>query len=292
MIRIIKKILKINKNLIKYIKYIFFRIKFYNKKPIAKILSKNYFNSRNIMIKDTITSIIQGNDIGQLLQNKKLIQYDERVVEYPYFVDWIIQGGIINEHLDIGCTANTNLLDSIYKKYFKSIYFSNVVIEPIKVTIPTYYHLSQLNNAFEDNRKFKSISCLSTIEHIGFDNSHYGSNIPVLYTDVNIKPLLDSINDIARITADGGRFLISVPYGYREVLIHPETGKGGSQTFSYNELSSAKELLDQLGFQANIEVYNITNHGWELTDSKLCKARYADGTPAASAVAFLKGVKS
>jgi hypothetical protein len=258
-----------------------------SRQPIAKKLTPRYFHIRDQLIMKSIESIINGVNINSLQYDFNAKSFDERIIEYPYFVNWFLQGDYRIDHLDVGCVLNNQLLDNFFEKYLRELWFCNVVSEPIKVKIPTYYHKATLDTAFNNSRKFKSISCLSTIEHIGYDNSHYGSVDPPTYHEPNITPLLNSINRLVRITAPGGRLIISVPYGFREVQNHPNTGKGSSQIFSFNELDQALKLLQDVGLIAKLEVYELSNKGWIMTDPKLCIRRYGDGVPAAAAVAFL-----
>jgi SAM-dependent methyltransferase len=54
---------------------------------------------------------------------------------------------------------------------------------------------------------FDVIFCISTIEHVGADNSIYGVN------DVRDGGPLDALRELARVTAGDGRVLLTVPCG-------------------------------------------------------------------------------
>jgi len=70
-------------------------------------------------------------------------------------------------------------------------------------------HVGDIRNTnFEDNY-FDLIFCISTIEHIGRDNSVYKAN----FTEDLEKGDLDALNEIYRITKTGGKIIITVPFG-------------------------------------------------------------------------------
>ena len=70
-------------------------------------------------------------------------------------------------------------------------------------------HVGDIRNTnFEDNY-FDLIFCISTIEHIGRDNSVYKAN----FTEDLEKGDLDALKEIYRITKTGGKIIITVPFG-------------------------------------------------------------------------------
>ena len=135
------------------------------------------------------------------------------------------------------------------------------------------------------------MTCLSTIEHIGFDNSQYDSMQSALYASITIEARLDYFIKLARLTSKNGNLLMSVPFGYREILTYPVTFKIASQIFDYPSLQGGIETPEKEWVLCKLEVYSAGKNGLAPTNSGTLKARYADGCPAARAVAFIKGNK-
>jgi hypothetical protein len=195
--------------------------------------------------------------------------------------------------LDVGCVLNNKLVSNILKEHCQQIWLANLVVEPhVYLQNPVYYHLSSLEDAFPYGQQFPLVTCLSTIEHIGYDNSQYGSKTPAKYTQPSIEPLLQSLCKLARLLAPGGQLLVSVPFGYRETLIHPATGKIFSQVFDFAAMQAGLVELQKAGVASELEVIAATKIGWGPVDPQTCTARYAENTPAAGAVAFITGRKS
>jgi len=161
----------------------------------------------------------------------------------------------------------------LLKEKFKSIWFCNVASESIVLDTPVYYYISSLNNAFPQNEKFPLVTCLSTIEHIGYDNSQYGSFIPAIYDTPQQKPLHESIEKLAKLLEKNGKLLISFPYGFREMLIHPATLKKASQVFDYESVTIEIEFLKENGFDVDFSVFQSFKEGWLKVDPTKCNAK-------------------
>ena len=80
----------------------------------------------------------------------------------------------------------------------------------------------------------------------------------------SIEPLIKSFNKIAKLLEIDGRILISIPYGYREVLTHPITGKISSQIFDYESLIEGIKVLNELNIKTNLEVFESKEYGWDI----------------------------
>ncbi len=264
----------------------------FSSKPMAKVLNDSYYVARNTLITGFIQKVGMGESVDQVLSGFDARQYDERVAEYTYFSAWLQRAGKQAEILDVGCVLNNSLVDPVLTTSCESVWFCNVDLEPVAVEVPVYYHLSTLQDAFQNGRKFDVITSLSTIEHIGYDNSQYGSSVPAIYTEPEVEPLVNSIVKIVDLLNVGGRFLISVPYGCREVLIHPYTLKKASQVFDFDAIQAAINAISAKVSELEFDVYQISSEGWSKVDAEQCQARYADGCPAAAAVAFISAVRT
>ena len=86
----------------------------------------------------------------------------------------------------------------------------------------------------------------------------------------------------------GGHLLISVPFGFREAMVHPVTHKISFQVFDKESIDMGLQALDHEGIEAQVEVLSISDEGWFIDDPATCRARYADGCPAAASVAMVR----
>ena len=139
---------------------------------------------------------------------------DERVIEYPYIYSWITQhiGGRI---LDAGSALN-----------FKSI-VSSKPIQKSKLTIMTLspekdcyfsknidYMYGDLRDTFFKADVFDCIISISTIEHIGCNNTKLYTKNPI-YIEKSANDYLKVIKEFWRILRKGGVVLLTVPCGIR-----------------------------------------------------------------------------
>lgn len=262
-------------------------------KVLAQILDAQYFHRRDKLLGPLIRNILEFGLLEDNLKGFDATKFDERVVEYAYFTSWIKSSTIFEDILDVGNVLNNKLITYILNKFCKNVWLCNPAIEAkIFIENSLYYHISKLSSAFTNGMQFSQVTSLSTIEHIGYDNSQYGSTESAKYYSPNDDVLIESVQKLGTLVNNGGKLLISVPYGYREVLTHPKTFKISSQVFDYSAINKAIQTLLDMGFNVVFDVYKATENGWILTDPEVCEVRYAHGCPAAAAVCFLSGVKN
>ena len=117
--------------------------------------------------------------IKKILKNKKIFlkkYVDERVVEIPWTIKNLDQ--IKNSKiLDAGCTLNFDYLIKRIIKNKNHITFVNLFPErnTFKSDFVSYKHRDILELNYAENT-FDAITCISVLEHIGFDNSMYDFN--------------------------------------------------------------------------------------------------------------------
>jgi len=151
--------------------------------------------------------------------------------------------------------------------------------------------VADLDQSFPGGEQFTLVTCLSTIEHIGYDNSQYGLKTPARYTTPTVEPLVNALRKLAQLLTPGGSMLVSFPFGHREVLVHPVTRKIASQVFDFAALKEGLAVLQSEGVTSEVEVFAASETGWGPVDARTCDLRYADGCPAACAVTFVRGKK-
>jgi O-antigen chain-terminating methyltransferase len=122
-------------------------------------------------------------------------------------------------------------------------------------------------------RSFDLVFCLSTLEHVGFDNTRWG--MPFQGKDPG--GAATSLLEIARILDPRGRLLVSVPFGRRE-----ERG----WMFQY-DADSWEELVRESPFTVvEQEAFRLRPEGWEgVRDPRSMQLlSYGDEVPAARGV--------
>jgi len=122
-----------------------------------------------------------------------------------------------------------------------------------------------------DSGTFDLVLCVSTLEHVGADNSGYG-----LEAEADGHSPSTALRELRRVLTSGGRLLITVPCG--------EPGDYG--WFRQDDVRGWTRLFTRTGFFIEEqEVYELTAEGWrsspELDSHGL---RYGERGPAASAV--------
>jgi len=255
----------------------------------APRLTRAYFLKQHNAVLKAFEMLEQGEDFDVILRKPFVLPFGERIVEYPYFYKWIMESECHYDILDVGCVLNNRCVEEVLRKSVKSVWFCNPSIEKsVNISNPIFYHISDLEHSFPNGQQFALVTCLSTIEHIGYDNSQYGVSIPGKYLVPSIEPFIKAFGKLGSLVGPGGALLISFPFGYREVLLNPGTGKISSQVMDYSDLKECLPVFNEMDFSYKLVVYEATPNGWEKTDPVSCKARYANGRPGATAVALIE----
>lgn len=260
-------------------------------RPIP-ILSTGFQVRQDRQIEGLIGRVAGGEDLDRVVAGFDARRFGERVVEYPYVVEWLLSQPPGNDLLDVGCVLNKRLLSGVLGERCRAVWFCNPALEPPQLPgLPVFYHLSPLATAFPNGMRFPSVTCLSTLEHIGYDNSQYGDAAPARYSAPSTEPFRQSFSSLARLLAPGGSLLVSFPFGRREVLIHPRTAKISSQVMDRAAVEECLPVFEAEGVGVTVEVFAATASGWQRRGLERDDYRYADGCPAAAAVAFIRGKK-
>lgn len=136
---------------------------------------------------------------------------DERIIEYPWFLSRLPLGR--GRLLDAGSSLNFEYIVFHRKLTEKRIFISTLAPEPNCFWSKgiSYVYQDLRNTCYRDNY-FDWIVSISTIEHIGLDNT-------MLYTDDitkrenNPNAYIDVIKEFSRILKPGGTLYITMPFG-------------------------------------------------------------------------------
>lgn len=165
---------------------------YYKKKAILKAIRRGLFND------------------GKLAPGYGF-RIDERIVEYPWLFSRLPPGPATL--LDAGSILNYSYLVNKEPISSKKIFISTLAPE---LDCLWYKDISYV---FEDLRQtcyrdafFDYIASISTIEHIGLDNTMLYSDDPTKQENV-ADGYLAAVAEYRRVLKPGGRLFLSVPYG-------------------------------------------------------------------------------
>lgn len=190
---------------------------------------------------------------------------DERVVEVP----WVLARLRGRRALEVGYAfAEPPYLAALLSAGFDEL--TGVDLAAADVPGMTTVQADVRDLPFED-RTFDLVLCVSTLEHVGADNTGYG-----LEAEIDAESRLTALRELRRVLATDGRLLITVPCG--------EPGDYG--WFQQDDVAGWTRLFTRAGFFVEEqEVYELTEHGWRASPELDTKGlRYGGRGPAASAV--------
>ena len=182
---------------------------------------------------------------------------DERVVEYPWALhrlaarhrsgDPILDAGSVLNHRQILAHCRRTGLHPLSIVTLKYEGFSRVSDE-------VRYEFADLRRLPYRDGWFGAVVCLSTLEHVGMDNTMYGDS-----SGGNTDPSREAeqaMLEIRRVTRPGGVMLLSVPFGAPE-------DRGWLRLFDAGEL---RRLTSAQGWQVeSARIYRATRDGWRIS---------------------------
>jgi SAM-dependent methyltransferase len=192
---------------------------------------------------------------GGELPRRYGLGFDERVVEYP----WLFVQELRPPILDVGSTLNhAHILDRL-GPLARELTILTLAPEPDAFTGRgvTYVYDDARSAPFPDGA-FRSIVCLSTLEHVGMDNSRFGA-APGASDD----PLAErerAVAELRRLVAPGGAIYLSVPFGVARDF-------GWVLPFDQEALDRLRDLLRPRDW--DVRIYAHTADGWQPTEAAL-----------------------
>ncbi|ABK14851.1 class I SAM-dependent methyltransferase [Methanothrix thermoacetophila] len=194
----------------------------------------------------------------------------ERCVEIPWALSWYRGERRV---LDIGyANAEDRYIDSINALNIPELYGLDLVGRSIPGIRPVVGDARSM--PFRDGA-FDMILCISTLEHIGRDNTIY-FNGPI---PQDPEGDLSAIREMARITRRNGKIVITVPYGRR-------MNYGWFQQYDRQSLD---RLISASGCRLIRKDLYIYRAGWhQASEDELEDVLYKDNeAPAASGLACI-----
>lgn len=203
---------------------------------IKKILNNQSFNLKNYM--------------------------DERIVEIPWIMNQLKEVKF-KKVLDAGCTLNFNYLIKKIIENENYLTFINIFPEnnKFKSSKVTYLKQDISNMKFDDNY-FDAITCVSVLEHVGFDNSIYDDNKKKKQEIINKNLYKKAIVDLKRVLKKNCNIYITLPYGkYMEFKNY--------QQFDNNRLKILIDIFNPS--ELTLEFFKYYKYKWHKTDKKNCE---------------------
>ena len=224
---------------------------------VPKPWSPAYFNYRaqfngKILEAAGIISLFR---LGLQLPDYFAVGLDERSIEYPWYLSCASKTA--RKILDAGSALNHP--EILKHEYWNDKELTIVTLAPeanqFELDWLQYVYTDLRRLPFEDNH-FDEIICISTLEHVGMDNTKF-INLPD-YNERNSSDYLDALSEIHRTLKPGGKLLLTVPFG-------KHMNYGEFQQFDKIMLDNAASLFSREN--RNERYYYYTPTGWKLADS-------------------------
>lgn len=241
--------------------------------------------ARDQLIRLMFQRMEAGESWEAVIREPAAIRHSERVVEYTYV--WKRLREIQPRRLlDVGCVMNNPVIDPAIGPACETN-FLNPALEPL-VRKEAIYHVGPLGS-FCRRENYDLVTCLSTLEHIGFDNTRYGTKSldEGWEWDRCIAEFVRSLKLLRGCTDNSGTILISAPFGRREfVRLPPVNGPRVWQVIHEAHLAAMRsdsELAD-----AKVAIFKLGADGWGAAGENESHATFGSVGSAASAVIIIE----
>jgi len=196
---------------------------------------------------------------GESLPHGYGIGISERCVEYPWLIAQLNERpGIL---LDAGSVLNYDFLLDLPVLRSKLIHILTLAPEERcfwRNGVSYLFH--DLRNIPIRDNFYDTIVCISTLEHIGCDNSTFTGKD----SDCEHRPqdFIVAIQELCRVLKPGGSLFITVPFGVYSHL-------GVQQQFDRKMLSKVVEILAELG-EVTESFFLYSANGWNVATEADC----------------------
>jgi SAM-dependent methyltransferase len=209
---------------------------------------------------------------GQSLPPEFGARLDERIVEYPWVLSRLPDGPA--RLLDAGATLNHVPILRHPRLSEKRLLFVGLAPTHVEVRETISYLYDDLRELMIRDGVFDVVTCVSTLEHIGLDNTQLYVD-DARYAEHDVQGYLPALANFRRVLKPGGRLIVTVPYGQAE-------DHGWLQQFDHPGI---QRIVDAFQGAVACEAYYLyTSEGWQVaTAESAADARYydihADPTP-------------
>ncbi len=228
---------------------------------------------------------------GETLPKGYGIGIDERIVEYPWLFSRL---GVVKTLLDAGGTLNHQWV--LRRREFGEASLHIFTLAPesyFAKSEKVSYVYGDLRSTIFGEGKFDAITCISTLEHIGMDNTLFYT-AESRFAEEQASDYLQAIDEFRRMVRVGGKVFISVPFGVTQ-------NHGWFQQFNSSMIQAILHRFQATAVSLRYYRYSVT--GWQLSCEEACRdaiyfdfhrdgrRRNADNAAAARAVACIELVR-
>lgn len=210
----------------------------------------------------------------QQLPSQYGVRLDERVVEYPWIFTRLQNTSTML--LDAGSTLNQYFVLSKPLIEQKMTVIYTLSPETTYSSRKVSYIYGDLRHTILRDETFDEITCISTLEHIGMDNTMLYTEDKTFEENAHEDYIL-VLKEMNRILKPGGRFLLTVPFGVARNL----------NWIRQFDRALLQKAIDAFGGELlECTLYQYSADGWQLSDMEACaNCEYFDvhtGEPFAS----------
>jgi SAM-dependent methyltransferase len=183
---------------------------------------------------------------------------DERVIELPWAFSRLSNGEDLL--LDAGSALNFPYLMDHEVLGRKRIAIYTLSPEDVMKRSNISYVYGDLRNTLFRDDCFDEIVCISTLEHVGMDNTFLYSRDD-RFDENQPRDYLKVIEEFRRVLKPGGKLLLTVPYGHH-------TNLGWLQIFDEAMVERVLKTFD--GSISQIAYYQYLPEGWQISTAAAC----------------------
>jgi hypothetical protein len=272
-------------------KIICFTKRLFGDRPQAVQTTPTYYvddiPKRDLLLRDIYQGLEEGRAWLDAIRTPQAAKHGERFIEYTFLAALLkeLQPASI---LDVGCVLNNAVIADIVSAQ-SQIYFLNPSLEDVLYREYGYFRYSL--SAWKTDWTFPLVTCLSTLEHIGFDNTRYG----VDEVDQGwgwprcIEEVVRNIETLFSLTAPGGTMVASCPFGCKEFVLHPPGS--GVRTAQVLHKEHVDALRRRFAGSLDIQTLRLSANGWEQSAPDADYEPYGAVGPGASGIILVIGKK-
>ena len=188
---------------------------------------------------------------------------DERAVEYPWVFSRIKKEERVI--LDAGSSLNHRDILSLSCLQERTVYLTTLFYEgQCKSRGNVIYQYEDLRELSFSDDYFDAVICISTLEHVGMDNTYYSGTDEQKREDAP-SAYLQAIQELKRVLRKGGSLYLTVPYGAYQ---HHQW----FQIFDAEMIGRLKKEF--LPAQVSETYFKYENKQWNYSDEASCKKGY------------------